>query len=164
MYYLYEIDMAYKHKKGKFKPTNPKKYKGDVANIIYRSGWECRLMDYFDKHPEIVMWVSEEIAIPYMSPIDNRIHRYFPDFLIQKQDHTGRLKTILIEVKPHEQTLKPSINTKGGRRKANRIITEQVKTYSVNQAKWRAAKEWAADRKIDFIIMTEHHIFGKKNG
>lgn len=153
-----------KPRKGRFNPSNPKKYKGDATNIIYRSGFELRCMDYFDRHPDIIMWASEEIAIPYLSPVDNKIHRYFPDFIIQKREQDGKKKTIMIEVKPYEQTIKPTINTKGGKRKQPRTIAEQARTYNINQAKWNAAKEWCADRKIDFVIMTEHQIYGKNNG
>jgi len=70
---------------GYFKPKNPQKYKGDPTNIIYRSGWELKFMLYVDSHPEILEWGSEEFSIPYRSPIDGRIHRYFPDFYIKKK-------------------------------------------------------------------------------
>ena len=65
--------------KGMFKPKNPQKYRGDPTNIIYRSSFELKLMVYLDQHPEVISWGSEEIIIPYKSPIDNRYHRYFVD-------------------------------------------------------------------------------------
>ena len=69
--------MAYK---GKYQPTFPRKYKGDPTNIIFRSLWEKKFMNYCDKNKNVLEWNSEEIVIPYRSPVDNRIHRYFPDF------------------------------------------------------------------------------------
>jgi hypothetical protein len=69
---------------GYFKPKNPQKYKGDPTNIVYRSSWELKLMTYLDLHKDIVTWGSEELIIPYRSPIDNKIHRYFPDFIVTK--------------------------------------------------------------------------------
>jgi hypothetical protein len=48
--------------KGFFKPKNPKKYRGDPTNIIYRSGWELKLMLYLDDHKEVVSWGSEEVV------------------------------------------------------------------------------------------------------
>ena len=72
---------------GRFKPDNPQKYKGDASNIIYRSGWELKLMRYLDKHPHVTRWNSEEIIIPYRSPIDGKMHRYFPDFYVEKTYH-----------------------------------------------------------------------------
>ena len=92
--------MAYK---GKYYPSFPRKYKGDPTNIIYRSLWERKFMVYCDKNTKILEWGSEEIALPYISPHDNRIHRYFPDFYIKVQESTGRIKRYLIEVKPKKQ-------------------------------------------------------------
>tara|TARA_Y100001973_G_C5099236_1_gene281749 strand:- start:28 stop:489 length:462 start_codon:yes stop_codon:yes gene_type:complete len=151
-----------KYYQGKFKPKNPRKYKGDPTNIIYRSGWELTLCQYFDKHPDIIEWSSEELVIPYRSPVDNRMHRYFTDFLVKRKDKTGKVQTIVIEVKPYKQTLPPDrekgFTTRGKPKK--RYLTE-VKTYAVNAAKWKAAREYCADRKWVFQIMTEKEIYGK---
>ena len=96
--------MAYK---GKYYPSFPRKYKGDPTNIIYRSLWERKFMVYCDRNSKILEWGSEEIALPYISPHDNRVHRYFPDFYIKVQENTGKVKRYLIEVKPLKQTTKP---------------------------------------------------------
>ena len=72
--------MAYK---GLYKIKNLSKYKGNPAKVTYRSLWERKFMVYCDNNPNILKWSSEEIIIPYRSPIDKRIHRYFPDFWIQ---------------------------------------------------------------------------------
>ena len=80
--------------KGKFQPSYPKKYKGNPANIIYRSLWERKFMMYCDKNENILEWASEEIALPYRSPVDNRVHRYFPDFYIKYKDTSGKIKLI----------------------------------------------------------------------
>ena len=66
--------------KGKYYPLNPKKYKGNPSQVVYRSLWERKLMVYCDKNEKVLEWGSEEIIIPYMSPKDGRLHRYFPDF------------------------------------------------------------------------------------
>lgn len=142
--------MAYK---GKFKPKYPEKYIGDPTNVIYRSLWEMRLMRYFDQHPGILKWGSEEIQIPYISPIDNRIHRYFPDFIIQTQNPDGTINTTVIEVKPHAQTKEPDRNQPKSRR-----YIKEVYTWGVNQAKWKAAEEYCRDRRWQFKIMTEKEI------
>ena len=65
--------------KGKYKPSRPKKYKGDPTNIIYRSLWERKFMKYCDSTTNVLEWGSEELALPYRSPIDNKVHRYFPE-------------------------------------------------------------------------------------
>ena len=142
-----------KYYQGKFKPNNPKKYLGDPTNIIYRSGWEFKLMRYLDSHPNVIEWGSEEVIIPYRSPIDGRIHRYFPDFIVKQINTHGNKETILIEVKPKAQTQEP----KKSKTKTKRYINE-VMTWGINQAKWKAAEEFCNDRKWKFQIMTEDNL------
>ena len=92
--------------KGKFKPKNYKKYKGDPTGIVYRSSWELKFMHWCDTNKKIIEWSSEEIAIPYKSPIDNRFHLYFPDFYMKVQEPNGK-KQYLVEVKPKAQVSEP---------------------------------------------------------
>lgn len=139
--------------KGKFRPKFPEKYIGDVTNIIYRSLWELRLMRYFDSHTHVVKWGSEEVVIPYRSPVDNRIHRYFPDFYVQMRTSENKINTLIIEVKPYAQTLEPVKKSERSRKYINEVLT-----YGVNQAKWRAADEFCRDRNWQFKIMTEKDI------
>jgi len=142
--------MAYS---GTFKPTNPQKYVGDYKNIIYRSSWEARVMNWLDKNPNIVSWASEEIIIPYISPVDGRWHRYFPDFVVKVKDKNGQLRTMMLEVKPKKQTQPPIPQ----RRVTKRYITE-VTTWGVNQAKFKAATEYCLDRGWEFKLITEDHL------
>jgi hypothetical protein len=147
---------------GRFKPKNPHKYKGDPTNIIYRSGWELKLFNYLDTHPNVIKWGSEELIIPYRSPIDGRWHRYFPDVYVEQINTDGKKQTILIEVKPEAQTVPPSQNNKlTPTGKVSRRYLNEVMTYGVNDAKWKAAQEFCADRGWNFLIMTEKHLFGK---
>lgn len=139
--------MAYS---GTFRPTNPQKYVGDYKNIIYRSSWEAKLMTWLDKNPNIVSWASEEVVIPYISPVDSKWHRYFPDFVVKVRDRNGVLKTMMLEVKPKKQTKAPEQQ----RRVTKRYITE-VTTWGVNQAKWKAATEFCLDRGWEFKLITE---------
>jgi hypothetical protein len=139
--------MAYS---GTFKPTNPQKYMGDHKNIIYRSSWECRVMHWLDKNPNIVSWASEELIVPYKSPVDNKFHRYYPDFLVKVRTKEGKLKTLMIEVKPKKQTQEP----KKQKRVTKQYINE-VTTWGVNSAKWKAANEYCQDRGWVFQIITE---------
>ena len=139
---------------GIFRPRNIKKYRGDYRNIIYRSSWEKVFMRYCDKNSNILEWGSEETIIPYRSPLDQRIHRYFPDFFIKYKDKDGNIRRSVIEVKPMRETLEPKA-TKGKSRKT--LINESV-TYVKNQAKWKAAREFCADRKLEFKIMTEKEL------
>ena len=93
--------------KSKYKPNYPNKYKGDPNNIICRSSWERRFCSWCDLNENIIEWGSEEFWIPYLSPVDNRVHRYFPDFIIKVKESTGQIKTYVIEVKPKKQTQPP---------------------------------------------------------
>lgn len=113
-----------KYHQGKFKPINPQKYEGDPTNIIFRSGWEFRMMRWCDQNINIISWSSEEIVIPYVCKTDNKVHRYFVDFLIKVRTKDGKIKTFLVEVKPKAQTV-PPVRTK---RKNTRYLTE-AKTY-----------------------------------
>jgi len=138
---------------GYFKPKNPQKYKGDPTNIVYRSSWELKLMTYLDLHKDIVTWGSEELFIPYRSPIDNKIHRYFPDFIVTKINKEGKKETALIEVKPAAQTKPPKKQEKVTRK----YITE-VTTWGINEAKWKAANEYCKDKGWSFHIFTEREL------
>ena len=93
--------------KGRFKPKNYKKYKGDPTKVTYRSMWELRFMKYCDKNDSILEWSSEEIIIPYRS-IDNKVHRYYPDFWIKYKNFEGKIIQEIIEVKPKAQCVRPS--------------------------------------------------------
>ena len=142
--------MAYR---GKYKPRLPKKYKGDPTNIVYRSLWELKFMRYCDSNMNILEWGSEEIALPYRSPIDNRIHRYFPDFYIKVRENTGRIKKYLIEVKPKKQCMEPKVQ-----KKKTKSYVYEVYEYAKNQAKWKAAKSFCQDRQWEFKILTENEL------
>ena len=140
--------------KGKYYPRYPKKYKGNPQNIIYRSLWERKFMNYCDLNENILEWASEEFWIPYLDPTTNRVRRYFPDFFIKYKDKDSNIRRSVIEVKPMRETLEPKA-TKGKSRKT--MINESM-TYVKNQAKWKAAKEFCADRKLEFKIMTEKEL------
>jgi hypothetical protein len=142
--------MAYS---GKFTPRNPKKYVGDHKNIIYRSSWECRVMDWLDRNPSIVSWASEELIVPYISPIDGRYHRYFPDFLVKVLTKDGKTKTLILEIKPKKQAVEPQ-----KKKRVTKQYIQEVATWSVNQAKWKAAEEYALDRGWEFKVLTEEHL------
>lgn len=144
-------------KQGFFKPNNPQKYRGDSTNIVYRSGWEKKIMEWLDNRSDVVSWSSEEIIIPYYSPVDNRMHRYFPDFYVETLGSSGERRSFLLEVKPLNQTQEPKKQS----RRTKRYITEVV-TYGINQAKWKAAEEYCRNKGWEFKLITEREIFSKK--
>ena len=131
--------------KGKFFPRNPMKYLGDLKSIVYRSSYELKFMNWCDLNESVKGWASEEIAIPYRNPLDNKVHRYMVDFYIEVDK-----KKYLIEVKPERFTKPPDTQ----KRKTKRYIQE-VAQYGVNEAKWKSAKEFCKKQNMEFIIITE---------
>jgi hypothetical protein len=110
-------------------------------------------MQYCDSNINVLEWGSEEFYVWYKSPIDNRPHRYFPDFYIKIKEHTGRIKKYIIEVKPKKQTSPPT----KPKRKTKNYIRETFE-YAKNKAKWNAAENWCADRGYEFKILTEREL------
>ena len=78
--------------KSKYQPSYPRKYKGDPNNIICRSSWERKFCRWCDLNESILEWGSEEFWIPYLSPVDNKVHRYFPDFIIKVKERQVKSK------------------------------------------------------------------------
>ena len=140
--------------KGRYFPTNPKKYRGNPNQIIYRSLWERKVMVYCDKNDAIIEWGSEEVIVPYLSPMDGKMHRYFPDFYMKVRQADGSTKKFIIEVKPKSQCKQPVKNPK---RRTTKWFNE-VKTFAINQAKWKSAREFCEDKGLEFKIFTEDHI------
>jgi hypothetical protein len=110
-------------------------------------------MDYLDRHPDVVQWSSEEFCIPYRSPVDSRIHRYFPDFKVKKKLPDGKTETLVVEIKPLCQSIPPVKKEKTTKR-----YIREVMTYGVNEAKWKAAKSFCEERKWKFMVMTEKEL------
>jgi hypothetical protein len=135
--------MAYK---GKFTPKNPKKYRGDATNIVYRSIWERNTFRWLDENDSVKEWASEEFHIPYKCATDNRMHRYFVDVWYQ----TIEEDEYIVEIKPKKETAPP----KNPGRRTKKYITESL-TYIKNQSKWQAAEQFAAARGWKFVIWTE---------
>ena len=149
--------MAYK---SKYNPENPDKYVGNPANIICRSTWERKMCKYLDKNTNVLRWASEELSIPYISPIDKKSHKYYPDFLAEIKQKSGSVQTFLIEIKPDKQTKPPT--TKNKRTKTHNI---NMKTFVINDAKWKAAEKFCSDNDWKFTVLTEKHLFkGNKWG
>lgn len=145
--------------KGKFKAKNPNKYKGNPTNIIYRSLLERRFMVYLDNTSSVLKWSSEEIVVPYVSPLDRRVHRYFPDFYMKYRNVKGVIVETLIEVKPSKQTKPPDPKrklTKTGR--TSKRYLKEVNTYIINDAKWKQAIKFCDERSWNWRIVTEKDI------
>lgn len=148
--------MSTKYLQGIFIPKHPEKYVGNVNNIVFRSSWERKFLLWADNNPAVIKYASEEIVIPYHSPVDQKMHRYFTDFAIRVRTKNGEEKNYLIEIKPEIQTKPPKPRT----RNTNKYINE-LSTYAVNQAKWNAAVEYCNKNNMTFQILTERDLFKK---
>lgn len=139
-----------KFRQGIFTPKNREKFKGEKA--IYRSGLELKFFRFCDNNPNVVCWASESVVIPYISPIDGRVHRYFVDnYVIIREGN--QLKKYLIEIKPSKQTQPPTTKY----RKKEHLLYEQ-KQYAVNVAKWEQARKYCSKHNMTFLILTEREL------
>jgi len=116
-------------------------------------------MKFCDDNENVISWSSEEVVIPYRSPLDGRIHRYFIDFWLKVKQKNGKINTLLVEIKPQSQTIPPTIK-EGSKLTPTKI--KQIKAYALNSEKWKAAKNFCSEKGWEFVIMTEKHLFGKK--
>ena len=146
--------MRKKWRQGIFVPQNQDKFIGTKAT--YRSGLELKFFRFCDNSPNVLKWGSENVIIPYRSPLDNRAHKYYVDNLvIIKED--DQIKKYLVEIKPYKQTKKPQTKY----RKKSHLIYEQ-RAYITNQAKWEAARDYCKKCGYSFIIITEKELYNKK--
>lgn len=141
-----------KYHQGKYIVKSPEKYLGNHLNVVYRSSWELKFMNWCDSTSTVVKWASEETIVPYRCATDNKIHRYYLDFKIQVKSNSG-LKTYLVEIKPDIQTKPPIFKGK----QTKRYLTESL-TFMKNQSKWEAANSHAKDRGWEFVVLTEYHL------
>jgi hypothetical protein len=141
--------MARQYYQGIFTPKHPDKYIGDVNNIIFRSSYEKKFMLFCDANENVIHWNSEGLSIPYFNKLDNKTHKYYPDFLISVTQADGIIKKILIEIKPEKQTIPPT------GKKMTKRLTEDIITYNKNIQKWSAARAWCDEHQIEFKILTE---------
>lgn len=141
--------MATYFTQGNYTPRNTQKYKGTFP-LCYRSRPELQLMRFFDENSKIIEWTSESVVIPYIKPVDGKIHRYYVDFSCILKEANGNLCRYLIEYKPYKQTLQPV----KGKKSERTFLTEQI-NYSTNMSKWKSAREYANSQKMKFIILTE---------
>lgn len=136
--------------KGRFNPKNPSKYAGDPTKIIYRSLWERKFMVFCDENTSVLRWASEELAIPYVSPVDHEYHKYYPDFIIKVKDKQNQIKTYLVEIKPEKQCKEPE-----KKNKSNKTYLTEMKQWMINNKKWEAASLFAKKHQWEFKILTE---------
>jgi hypothetical protein len=111
-------------------------------------------MQWCDNNPNVLTWSSESITIPYRSPKDGKMHRYFPDFIIEYKKADGSIQKMVIEIKPEKQ-MKP------GTSKKRKQKAQQDAIYLVNRAKWAACQKACDLNGYDFQVLNEKQLFGR---
>jgi hypothetical protein len=144
--------------KGLYRVKRPDKYLGDPTRVVFRSLLETRLFKFCEENDAVVKWASEEMFVGYISPLDSRPHRYFPDVIMQVRQSDNTIKTFMVEIKPDSQTRPPAaIKTKSAKRRKRLLLETAV--YAVNQAKWQAADAFCKTRGWTFMICTEKDLY-----
>lgn len=144
-----------KFKQGYFQLKHPEKYMTNVNEVIYRSSWEHRFMIYCDSSEEVLQWASEPFYIQYFYGVDQKVHKYYPDFYFARRNEDGTITKYIVEVKPTEMLKKPEPpkrKTPNTMRNYN-VIMEQ---YTKNYYKSIAAKDWCAKNGYKFVYLTEN--------
>lgn len=136
-----------RYRQGIFTPKNKDKFIGRRA--VFRSGLELKFFRFCDENVNVIKWSSENVVVPYLSPVDGRVHRYYVDnFIMLKEGDT--VTKYLVEIKPYRQTKPPATKY----RKKQHLLYEQ-KQWAVNQSKWDSARKFAKQKGWKFIIITE---------
>lgn len=120
-----------------------KKYYDSCRNepVIFRSALELQFIEYCENSQSVKKWAAEPFYIPYYSRIKHKDQKYYPDYIIESKNGDK----IIVEIKPFEQTVKPKENDSAWLKEA----------WIVNTDKWAAAKKFADDNSMKFVIITE---------
>ncbi len=146
------------YRSGLYSPVNSDKYIGDIHKIVYRSSWEFRFCKYCDSNPNILKWSSEPLQIPYYNPLDKKEHIYNVDFYIRVLRDDGTEGDWIIEIKPESQHRKPVLTQPETLSKL-KAYNQHMQLWITNQAKFKAAREWASKRDYTFGIIDENFLF-----
>lgn len=143
--------MARAFRQGVFVPKHPEKYIGDVTKIYFRSSWEKTTFEFLDNNVMVRRWGSEEIKIPYLDTVSNKMRTYFPDIWVEYVTKYGEVVTEIWEIKPKNQTRTPNPRHK-------HYLTESL-TFETNKCKWAAAQAFCDSQGWKFRIVTETSIY-----
>lgn len=143
-------------RQGYFVPLRPEKYLGDPGKIIYRSSWERKFMSLCDTSDIVKSWSSEPISIPYLSPLDGRVHQYFVDFFCSMNTGRGEDRKYLIEIKPKNQTVLEAKSPRSFR--SLEKYRKHLEVIVINKAKWNAAQDYAKSLGWEFKVWTEDNL------
>lgn len=135
-----------------------RKYIGNKDNIVYRSSWEKKVLDWCCNSSKVKRFSSEELVIPYISKLDGKEHRYFCDFYIELEKNDGTLQRLAVEVKPYAKYINAIEGVKEGSNK-RRFINESIEAQR-NRDKWNQITKICKKHGIQFIILHERNSGG----
>src|SRR5574344_1387886 len=147
-------------RQGYFKPKHPEKYKGDVNQIIYRSGWEFKFFKFCDENPMVLEYSSEPIGIDYWNSVTKKQAKDWIDGYMKTINKSGTIREWLIEVKP-DKYIRPPEAPQRLTEKQTYGYVRHAKMYLINTDKFKAAKAYAKAHNMTFGIITENFLFGK---
>lgn len=148
-------------KSGVYMMQNPTKYVGTKTEggVSYRSSWEQRMYYYMDHNANVIEWSAETLIIPYIFSLDGKPHKYYPDIVCKISTRNG-IKTFVIEIKPEKQTAEPA-KPKNRSIERKQRYEQELFVYAKNTDKWKAATDYCKRNGMEFLVLTEKHIFGK---
>lgn len=125
----------------------------NLIKLNYKSSLECKCLRYCDMNKYIKRYSLEPFSIQYYKPTTQKFHRYFVDLYIEFENS----QKFLVEVKSSCETVEPK---KPSKKTQKAILNYQkaLQTYIINQAKWKAATEFAESNNMRFIILTEKEL------
>lgn len=153
--------MSRRYKQGWYKLKNPYKFLKPIdeymgsfkdGQVNYKSSLEQKAFRYQDTQSNIIQWSVEPFQIPYKKPTTGNIHRYYIDMFLVTPD-----RKFLVEIKPKSQTQpprKPQTNSRKSQVNYHKAMIE----FQINQAKWKAQKEFQARNDQEFVIFTEDEL------
>lgn len=150
---LYEVINKSKLIKPQDKTMNSFIVENDKIFLKYKSSLELKAIRYADFNKFVSSFSLEPFAIKYIKPTTGKYHRYYIDLFLEFSNG----QKFLVEVKSSSET-KPPRKPNKKTTKAINNYQKALQTYYINQAKWDAAKEFAAKNNLKFIILTEKEL------
>ena len=164
-----------KYKQGNFIPDNKDKVikLNSLGGVYYRSGYEFKIYRYLDLNPKVIRWGAEFIEIPYRKKSVKKTdwgeyqwkesnHRYFPDVYYELQGDDGSIKKIIAEIKPYSETKEPKLPLNATKKQLENFEYSR-NLWNANMYKWEHAIEYAANRGMKFVVITEKYLDMLKN-
>jgi hypothetical protein len=130
-----------------------KSFNESTNQVEFKSSLEMKSFRFCDTSSNVKKWSCEPFHIKYLSPKDNKFHRYYIDLFVEFNDG----KKFIVEVKSSGETSAPKVPKKITK-KSEANYRKAVQTWLINSAKWKAAESFAQDKGIKFIFLTEKEL------